>query len=164
SSATARSLSPVSASARPAIVRDSAASIGAPAASAVSAEASARSAARAASPASSATAAAARSAHVAARGRCTAAAIALGKGRRAPGLGAATHDQPPPGEQLEAARSPAAWNERQLLTAGTAEEQLDGPAWLPGLEQDIGEPRRSPCCDETFVKITGESEGTTGVR
>ena len=85
-------------------------------------------------------------------GRCD----PLGKSRRAPGLAGAIEGQPAPGEQLEAVRPPAAWNERQLLTAGTAEEQLDGPAWLPGLEQDAGEPGRGPGCDETFVKVAGE--------
>src|SRR5262249_44521711 len=80
----------------------------------------------------------------------------LGKSRRAPGLAGAIEGQPAPGEQLEEVRPPAAWNERQLLTTDTAEEQLDGLAWLPGLEQDVGEPGRGPRCDEAFVEVARE--------
>jgi hypothetical protein len=80
----------------------------------------------------------------------------LGASRRAPGLGGAVEGQPAPGEQLEAVCPPAAWNERQPRTAGSAEEQLDGSVWLPGLEQDTGEPRRGPRCDKAFVEVAGE--------
>jgi len=80
----------------------------------------------------------------------------LGAVGRAPGLAGAVEGQPAPGEQLEAVRSPAGRNEGQLLTTGTAEEQLGGTAGLPALEQDVGEPRRGPGCDETFIKVMRE--------
>ena len=83
----------------------------------------------------------------------------LGKTGCALGLAAAIERQPTPREQLEAVRPPAAGDERQLLTTGAAEKQLDGSVWLPGLEQDGSEPHRSPGRDEAFVEVARELDG-----
>ena len=69
---------------------------------------------------------------------------------------AAIQREPAPCEQLEAVRPPTAGDERQLLTAGAAEEHLDGSVRLPGLEQDAGEPHRSPGRDEAVVEVARE--------
>jgi hypothetical protein len=82
----------------------------------------------------------------------------LGTIGRVLGLAAAIQRQPAAGQQLEPVRPPAARDERQVRTTGAAEEQLDGSVRLRGLEQDAGEPRRSPCGDETSVEVAGELE------
>ena len=59
---------------------------------------------------------------------------------RALGLVSPSEREPAARQQFEAVRPPAAGDERQLLTAGRAEEQLDGLSRLPGFEQNAGEP------------------------
>ncbi len=112
--------------------------------------------ARAVSPECRATAAAARSAQAVGEGKPHGRCRDLGKTGCALGLAAAIQRQPTPREQLEAVRPPAAGDERQLLTTGAAEEQLDGSVWLPGFEQDAGEPHRSPGRDEAIVEVARE--------
>src|SRR4029079_17265617 len=70
--------------------------------------------------------------------------------------------QPAPREQLEAVHPPAAGDERQLLTTGAAEEQLDGPGRAPGFEQAAGEPHRSPGRDEAVVEVARELDALLG--